>query len=175
MTQNLPALIEGISPSRAPSAEMLADAMASEKLLVDELVSIMRRQRAAVAGNDLQALDDTVFATHRVLSTLSQARRRRHLLNTLLGEREDLPLDALEGVLGARMTESLRLVRDTLQDSARVLSREVAVNRFVLRHAITSGDACLRVLKGTPAMGTPTYSPDSTAEARSNSLISRQA
>ena len=175
MTQHLPAVVEGISPSRAPSAEMIADAMAAEKTLVDELVSIMRKQRAAVAGNDLQALDDTVFATHRVLATLSQARRRRHLLNTLLGEREDLPLEALDNVMGARMTESLKLIRDMLQESARVLSREVAVNRFVLRHAITSGDACLRVLKGTPTTGTPTYSPDSSNDPRSNSLITRRA
>jgi hypothetical protein len=153
---------------------MIADAMAAEKALVDELVLIMRKQRAAVAGNDLQALDDSVFATHRVLATLSQARRRRHMLNTLLGEREDLPLEALEDVLGARMTESLRLVRNTLQESARVLSREVAVNRFVLKHAITSGDACLRVLKGTPAQGTPTYSPDSANDPRTTSLITRK-
>jgi hypothetical protein len=175
MSQNLPALVEGISPSRAPTPEMIADAMAAEKALVDELVAVMRRQRAAVAGNDLQALDDTVFATHRVLATLAQARRRRHMLNTLLGEREDLPLEALDNVLGARMTESLRLVRATLQESARVLSREVAVNRFVLKHAITSGDACLRVLKGTPGMGTATYSPESANDPRSNSLITRRA
>ncbi len=154
---------------------MLADAMAAERALVDELVSIMRRQRAAVAGNDLQLLDDSVFATHRVLSTLSQARKRRHLLNTLLGEREDLPLDALDAVLGDRMTESLRLVRGTLQESARVLSREVAVNRFVLRHAMSSGDACLRVLKGTPATSMPTYTPESNGDPRGTSFITRRA
>src|SRR3954470_19825857 len=102
MSSNLPQVVQGISPSRAPSAEMIADAMAAEKAIIDELVSIMRKQRAAVAGNDLQALDDTVFATHRVLATLSQARRRRHILNTLLGEREDLPIEALDNVLGGR-------------------------------------------------------------------------
>jgi hypothetical protein len=137
MSQHLRAMIQGISPSRAPSAEMLADAMAAEKVLVDELVLIMRKQRAAVAGENLRALDESVFATHRVLATLAQARRRRHTLNTLLGEREDLPLAALDEVLGARMTESLRVVRDTLQESARVLSREVAVNRLVLKRATT--------------------------------------
>ena len=174
MSTNVPAVVEGISPSRAPSAEMIADAMAAEKVLVDELVGIMRKQRAAVAGNDLQALDDTVFATHRVLATLSQARRRRHMLNSLLGEREDLPLEQLDEVLGPRMTESLRLVRDTLQESARVLTREVAVNRFVLKHAITSGDACLRVLRGTPAAGVATYSPNSMTDPRGSSLITRK-
>jgi hypothetical protein len=141
MSQRIPALVQGISPSRAPTPEMIADAMAAEKALVDELVAVMRRQRAAVASNDFQALDDTVLATHRVLATLAQARRRRHMLNKLLGEREDLPLEALDNVLGARMTESLRLVRATLQESARALSREVAVNRFVLKHAITRDDA----------------------------------
>jgi hypothetical protein len=136
MSTTLPTVVQGISPSRAPSTEMLADAMAAEKVLVDELVAIMRKQRVSVANNDLQGLDDSVFATHRVLATLTQARRRRHMLNKLLGEREDLPLDALEDILGARMTESLRLVRDTLQEAARVLSREVAMNRVVLKQGI---------------------------------------
>jgi hypothetical protein len=138
MNGKILAIVQGISPSRTPTPEMIADAMAAEKVLVDELIVVMRRQRAAVAANDLQSLDDTVFATHRVLATLAQARRRRRMLNTLLGEREDLPLEALDNVLGARMTESLRLVRATLQESARVLSREVAANRFALKRAGTT-------------------------------------
>jgi hypothetical protein len=140
MRAHRPAVIEGISPSRAPSAEMIADAMAAEKVIIDELVAIMRKQRSAVANNDLRALDDSVYATHRVLATLAQARRRRHTLNALLGEREDLPLDALDNILGARMTESLRLVRASLQEAARVLSREVSVNRFVLKNGAMRND-----------------------------------
>src|SRR5215207_5907568 len=55
----------------------LVDALGSERRLVDELTATMRRQRAAVAVDDLQAVDDSVFATHRLLATLGQARQRR--------------------------------------------------------------------------------------------------
>ena len=167
-------VVEALPPARMPSAEMLADAMASEVALLEELISVMLRQRETVAENDLQALDDTVFATHRVLGTLGEARRRRRALNGMLGEREDLPLESLDDILGDRMTESLRLVRSTLLDAAKRLSREVAINRHVLRGALASGDSYLRTLAGAPA--TPTYTPMiGVSETRGAMVINRRA
>lgn len=52
--------VEGLSPGNLPSVEVLADSMASETRLIDELIAIMRRQRQAVAMDDLQAVDDSV-------------------------------------------------------------------------------------------------------------------
>jgi hypothetical protein len=135
--------------------EVLADAMSSETRLLEELIAIMRRQRKAVAADDLQGVDDSVFATHRVLVTLNEARRRRHALNRMLGEREDISIEALEDMLGPRMTEHLGTLRDSLQEAARALSQEVSVNRQVLRHALAGGEACVRTLTGAPAA--PTY------------------
>jgi hypothetical protein len=127
--------MHALAPATPPSADSLADALASEKRLFDELIAIMHRQRSAVSSDDRQGVDDTVFATHRVLATLTEARRRRQALNRMLGEREDLPIDSLDEVLGARMTDLLRTARGELRGSARTLSREVRVNRRLLRSA----------------------------------------
>ena len=80
--------------------DSLTDALATERRLLDELIGVMRRQRAAVGDDDLQSVDDSVFATHRVLVTLNEARRRRRSLNTLIGQREDLGIHALDDALG---------------------------------------------------------------------------
>ncbi|HTR79270.1 MAG TPA: flagellar export chaperone FlgN, partial [Gemmatimonadaceae bacterium] len=117
----------------------------------EEIIAIMRRQRTAVSADDLQAVDDSVFATHRVLVTLNEARRRRRAINVLFGEREDLPITQLDAVLGAKMTSQLSEAREALHATARKLSREVAMNRGILRQALASGDAYARVLTGAQA------------------------
>ncbi|MEO8563716.1 MAG: flagellar export chaperone FlgN [bacterium] len=167
--------VSALTPAGLPSEEMLADALSSETKLVEELIAIMRRQRAAVAVDDLQGVDSSVFATHRVLATLKEARRRRHALNRMLGEREDFPLEALDEVLGQRMTERLGTLRSALQLAARDLSRQVTINRQVLRHALAGGEAYLRTLTGEPAM--PTYSTAATApdSTRDGVLVNRTA
>ena len=171
--------VEALSPATVPSVDVLADAMASEAKLIEELIAIMRRQRKAVGVDDLQAVDDSVFATHRVLVTLNEARRRRHALNRMLGEREDISVDALEDMLGNRMTERLRVLRDSLQTAARVLSQEVSVNRQVLRQALAGGDAYVRTLTGAPppaTYGSPSVTHQPLLEGQGGSyLINRRA
>jgi hypothetical protein len=115
----------------------LVEALTTERRLLEELRAVLCRQRDAVDADDLQAVDDTVFATHRVLVTLDEARQRRRHLNTLIGESKDLGVHALDIVLGTRMTPELYAARDALRHSAQELSRDVAVNRRVLRVALT--------------------------------------
>ena len=154
--------------------DSLTDALTTERRLLDELISVMRRQRTAVGDDDLQSVDDSVFSTHRVLVTLSEARRRRRQLNTLIGQREDLGIHALDEVLGARMTPALRDARDGLHDAARALSREVAINRRILREALAVGDAYARALAGVEA--SPVYATRDGVHGRSqtNSLLDRR-
>src|SRR5215475_8386469 len=99
----LPVLRTVVSP-----IDSLTEALVTERRLIDDLISIMRKQRSAVGDDDLQVVDDSVFATHRVLVTLSEARRRRRQLNTLIGQPEDLGIHALDDALGTRMTPALR-------------------------------------------------------------------
>jgi len=138
-------------PMTPAARDALLDALRSERKLLDELVATLRRQRSAVGTDDLQAVDDSVFATHRILATLGQARVRRRQINRLIIGVEELPARDLETVLGEGMDDVLRGARDELQASAAVLAREVDVNRRVLRDALSSGDAQARALAGIPA------------------------
>jgi len=174
--ETLPVQHSVVSP-----VDSLTDALATERRLLDELIQIMRRQRSAVGADDLQSVDDSVFATHRVLVTLNEARRRRRSLNTLMGQQEDLGIHALDEVLGARMTAGLKAARDELHDAARALSREVSLNRRILREALACGDAYARTLAGAqpaagyqPAATAATATPRSGTRAQTNSLLDRR-
>jgi hypothetical protein len=168
---NLPVTRTVVSP-----VDSLTEALRSERRLIDELIAVMKRQRTAVGDDDLQAVDDSVFATHRVLVTLSEARRQRRNLNTLIGQREDLGIHALDEALGPRMTPALRIARDELHSAARSLSREVALNRRILREALAAGDAYARTLAGVEAA--PTYGSQTTPQAtrvqQSTTLLDRR-
>ena len=153
--------------------DSLTDALKTERRLIDELISVMKRQRSAVSDDDLQAVDDSVFATHRVLVTLSEARRRRRNLNALIGHREDLGIHSLDEALGTDMTDDLRSARDDLHIAARSLSREVALNRRILREALACGDAFARTLAGVSAA--PTYAAQPTqGRTQSTTLLDRR-
>ncbi len=137
----------GSGPARV-TIDALVDNMRSETRLLDELTALMRRQRSAVAADDLQGVDDSVYGTQRVLLTLGEARRRRRSLNRLIGDSEDLGLKSLDRVLGASMTDAVRAARDGLQAAALTLSQEVDINRRVLREALAAGDDYVRAIYG---------------------------
>lgn len=140
----------------APSAslEALADTLASETRLLSDLGGLLRRQRAAVAADDLPEIEDTVYSTHRILMTLSEARRRRTALVDLLGS-----------TIGAG---PLQAEFDLLRSSAGELGREVEISRQILREAMAGNEELIRTIYGTAASGSfydqaaaPSPSPDS--------------
>lgn len=164
------------SPVRASSIPALVDALTSETRLLDELVAVMQSQRAAVAADDLPAVDTSVFATHRILFTLGEARKRRRSLNRLICDADELPLRELDEVLGEFVTDELRAARDALHAAARVLAHEVEVNRQVLRRALATSDEYVRSLYGGPEALTG-YSgrPLAEGERRGGVLLNRTA
>ncbi len=168
----------GSGPSRV-TLDALVDNMRSETRLLEELTALMRRQRHAVAADDLQGVDDSVYGTQRVLLTLGEARRRRRSLNRLIGESEDLGLKALERVLGPNMTDAVRGARDGLQSAALTLSQEVDLNRRVLREALAAGDDYVRAIYGGASETRNVYvsGTDAAPPARSGGgvLINRRA
>ncbi len=154
--------------SKSGSAGTLAalvDAHQSERRLLDELISTMRRQRSAVASDDLEGVDDSVFATHRILVTLGEARRRRRSLNTILGGSDELDTNALMDAFGGSIPQSLEEARAALRTAASMLANEVDVNRRVLREALSTGDEYMRRLVGVPDAARSEYSPAVTAKA----------
>ncbi len=135
----------------APTVESLASALREEERLLRELISVLRNQRAAIAADDLERLDDAVFGTHRVLLTLGEARRRRQTLNRLLGEADDLSIEALLETFGGAPPTAVQSAIDALVEAGGVLNREVDLNQRVLRIAIDAGDQLVRALCGVPA------------------------
>jgi hypothetical protein len=146
--------------SATPAAiDALANAISSEVRLLEDLIGVMRKQRSSVSTGDLQGVDDSVFATHRILVTLGEARWQRRSLSRLIAGTDDLALRTLEDVLGARMTENLRDARDGLRAAALILSREVEMNRHMLRSARSTGGEMMRGLY-TAGETARTYTPE---------------
>lgn len=145
------------TPVAAPAVvAALLDALRTEQRLVDDLTATMRRQRAAVGSDDLETVDDTVFATHRLLATLGQARLRRRQLGRLVAGSDDVPIRRLREraasvALGDPTAEALCEACDALLGGATALAQEVDINRRVLRGALAGGDAHARALRGLPA------------------------
>jgi hypothetical protein len=173
--------LDSTSRPGAPSTALLSalhDALASERRLLDELIAQMRRQRASVSADDIQGVDDSTFATHRILATLGQARQRRRQLNVLLGGNEESTLRELEELLGDLVDDRLRDARLRLQQAADVLAREVGMNRKLLREALSTTDQHVRTLVGAPA-GAATYATEGVAPATSGAprgvLVNRTA
>lgn len=162
-----------VGGSASSTVAALVDAHLSERRLLDELVAIMRRQRAAVAADDLQGVDDSVFATHRVLVTLGEARRRRRSLNTLIGGADELDSQALADALGGDVPPTLRDAREALRVAAGTLAGEVEVNRRILREAMATGDEYMRRLVSSGAPARPDYAP-TPAEPRGGALLDRR-
>jgi hypothetical protein len=129
----------------------LQDALRSEQNLVEDLAGLVRRQRESLATDDLKGVEDTVYATHRVLLTLREAQRRRRTLNRLIGWPEGIRLTGMDDALAGGMDEALREARDGLCDAARRLTREVELNRAVLRASLAATDEYARVLHGGPS------------------------
>lgn len=122
---------------RREASETLVEAITGEVRLLEDLIGVMRRQHRAVALDDLQAIDDSVAATHRVLATLGEAHRRRRVLIRMVTGVNDFPLRHLERAIGDRMTPELRDARDALHAAVLTLAREVEANRAALRRAST--------------------------------------
>lgn len=137
-------------PQSSALLDALHDALVSERRLLDDLIAQMRRQRSAVSADDIQGVDDSTFATHRILATLGQARQRRRQLNVLLGGSEEMTLREVEDQLGELVDDRFREARQRLQQAADTLTREVGMNRKLLREALTNTDQHVRTLVGGP-------------------------
>ena len=137
----------------ARTLQALADALLSERHLLEELHELVRRQRESLSRDDMAAVEDTLFGTHRVLHTMREAPRRRRSLNCLLGCPEGLSLSGMDEALGERMNDELRAARDGLNAAGQALAREVELNRAVLRAALAATDEYTRALHGAAAGG----------------------
>jgi hypothetical protein len=180
MTSNLPGAYRPETGRGSVAAmDALANAVTSEVRLLEDLIGVMRRQRSAVAADDLQGIDDSVYATHRVLVTLAEARRRRRSLSQLVAGVDDFPLRSLEQLLGDTLPDELRDARDGLHAAALTLSQEVETNRQILREAMAAGSEYVRSLyggQGNEPMALYSAEPQRTErESHGGVLVDRRA
>jgi hypothetical protein len=139
--------------SLARTVHSLAESLGVESRLLTQLVEILEEQREGVARDDVQQVDDSVHAAHRVLQTLGEARSRRQTLVHLLTDRRDITVNELDEALGPHMTTELSERSRELEQVARSVSEQVALNRSVLTRAIQSGNEYVQRLMGTSAVG----------------------
>ena len=125
------------------AADALIGVVTAEIRLLEGLVGVLRRQRLALLTDDLQSVDDSVFATHRILVTLGEAGRHRRALGRLIGGSEDIGLRPLEDGTGERIADALRSACEALHMATLTLSREVETNRRILRAALSNGGELL--------------------------------
>lgn len=154
----------------------LAEALADEARILEDLIGVLLRQRDGVAQDDLSVVDETIYGAQRIFRTLAEARRRRRgLLRAVVGS-QDIPLQELEASLGPRMTPPLREAIKTLVEMANKLATELEVNRRVLNGAIRSGEELIMALCGKKP-GVSSYGPSPALNAQpteSGIIINRQ-
>lgn len=159
------AMNETAGPLRTLDA--LAETVDSEARLIAELSALLPRLRAAVAADDLAELERCVYSNHRVLMTVSEARRRRTALVDLL----HVTIQPLEA-------NPLREHFERLRMAARLLQDEVETTRSVLRRALESGDELIRAACG-PMADLATYdgaaAPISIAASSEGTLLNQRA
>jgi hypothetical protein len=139
-------------------AATLAEALDTECRLLGDLRSVLQRQREGIASDDADAVDQSVVAANRVMRTLDEARKKRRTVVGILAAAEDTPLDELDDVLGPRMTQQLANARARLHDQAKIVARDIEVNRRILRAAMDHGARFMQALCGVPAQPS-SYAP----------------
>lgn len=144
------ASIRPFGRTHSPAVGALAELYQSETRLLTDLTRVLRRQQEALGANDLEAVDDTVFATYRILGTLGEARKRRRSLHVMLAGVEELDSEAIDSLLGGDPPAALVDARISLRAAALALSDQVRESRVLLENAVAHGEALIRsVYEGT--------------------------
>ena len=148
----------------------LVDAFDAEARQLETLIGVLRQQREGVARDDVGPIQDSVYAIHRVLLTLDEARKRRRTLLEVLSTGE-----GTSSRDGSCEADRVRLSRERLITTARALETELSLSRQVLESALESTDEELRaVLDGLEESATYA-AQDAAHTARAGRLVDRQA
>jgi hypothetical protein len=123
----------------------LAGALMQEQRLIEELRQALLRQRAGMATDDRDLIDETAYAIARMLLTLEEARRRRALLTAALMGRSRVALSELESCVGVQPAAQLRARRGGRR-VAEATAHDLAINQSVACRAREAGDAFLQEL-----------------------------
>ncbi len=147
-----------------PTEDALTRAFDAERAILDDLHAALLRQREAVAVDDLEGINATVFAAHRLLGMYREARANRRRVVQLLCEREGVRVEELEAHLGDRLSPAARAALEAVRSSAQRLQDGVAVNRELLQAAMLAGDQLVKAISA--AQGSAGYTAGPQAGGR---------
>ena len=141
----------------------LLRALRDEHAVLEDLVATLERQRGAVSRDDIEAVNDSVFAAHRLLGAYREARSQRRSVVIVACGGGDGRLEDLENAWGDLLSEAERAASADLRASAKRLVAAVDQNRRLLQAAMSSGDAFFRILTGAQATVPQSYPAPSRA------------
>ena len=151
-------------------AAALVDALGSESRLLGDLHQALLRQRAAVAGEDIEGVEEGVREVQRILLTLNEALTRRRSLIGLLTGSETTDLGALGAAL-ERPNRDIEERAEQLVEAAHVVAGELETTRTLLRGAIATGDHYLRTMTGAEDAESLYRPVDETRQQRQKALL----
>lgn len=135
----------------------LVEGLRYEAQVIGELRQALLRQRAGVASDDADVVEDSVHAMGRTLLTLDEAKRRRAALTALIAGGEPAPLDRLESLLGGSLPVELEEARTAVKRAALQAAQDVAINQHILKRALESADLFLQKLFSMASDPPPGY------------------
>ena len=118
----------------------LIGALRSERAMLEDLLVALRRQRSAVAADDLEVVESSVQDVHRILMTLTEALTRRRALLAILTGSDQTKLHEVKVSRMDGAHRELSEVTDDLISAARVVALELGTTRTMLRGAITGSE-----------------------------------
>lgn len=135
----------------------LTNTLESEVETINQLISTISEQREAIERDDIDSVDQSVFATHRILLTLNELRSRRVAIYQLLGLGPSSSISEIERLPDYGHCHHLQLALTRLRETAEILAREVRINRTILRETIIHKDNYATELLNTASLSAPVY------------------
>jgi len=171
--------VSGAEPAAAgvdgQRRDQLLNALIDEGCTLQELGTILERQRRGVAENDQDLIEASVQALGRTLLTMEEARRRRESLLALLAGGEPLRLRELERVFGDPLPVALADARRSVQQLATTIARELAINHHIIDRALQAGDQFLQRLFSESLEPAASYCPEGETDPTAGVLVNRTA
>ncbi len=135
----------------------LTRALEREIETVSELREALLRQRAGVAADSAESVNQSCDDIARLLVAIEAAKRHRTMRIDSLVPEPGVSLDTLERWLGASLPRPLLDARVRLHRAAEATAREAAINRSVLSRTVEAGEAFLQALFSGSAAPEPVY------------------
>ena len=161
----------------ASNFDALAAALRRECETVRALRDALLEQRAGIAANRTDRVEDSVRSVGHLLLGLDEMRRHRGaLLDRLAGEPQ-LALGQIESRLRSPVPAAFAEARRELRHAAAEVAREVAINHEVLQRSVEAGEAFLQALFSSVRGPDPSYHPGETrgGETPTGVIMNRRA